>query len=347
MRNRKALIFSVIAMAIIVLFATIEVMAQGSSPPTECTLLFPKGKSQIEITIEPIFSVDGLFPLKITEKTTIEPTPGGGSIDLECIPTYPCIAAPYEISGGKLNVVYLAHDARVVEYYGLRGVGNTSGWQDFAPCDENSFLRSCQDHSYTISAQSDPSSGTQRFVIYYGPGGPADAIGVDVGNVGGGVGSANKLCKLMTPATTDKPTLLTSSTSWKCKNLGNFQTSQGSIVPVTMRYKKEPDGCKVKHENITFYANNPACEVDCSSLPGCVTLPKGQGTKAFRNYCMGTAVGDVGDSCNECMENESGSPQEWWYWNNNQLNYSCFDLANPPSYLCPAACYENAKCPEE
>jgi len=346
MRNRKNLIPSVIAIAIIVLFAATEVMAQGSTPPSECTMAFPaKGKKPpIEITVMPVFSPDGLFPFKITEATTV-PTPEGPPMTLECTGNnYPCIAAPYVIIGGKLNAVWLAHDARVIEQYGLRGIGNTSGWDEFAPCDENSFLRSCQDYSFRITAQSDPSNDTQRFVMYYGPGGPGDALGIDTGNLAGGLGSYTFLCGeygIITPAVTDKPTILTSSTAWKCKNLGNIQTPLG-IVPVTMRYKKEPDGCKVKGENTYFYANNPECEVDCGSVPGCVTLPKGQGTKQFRRYCMGTTVGD---GCDECMENESGSPQEYWYWNNGQLSYSCFDLANPAGgYACPVACYANAKC---
>jgi len=130
---------------------------------------------------------------------------------------------------------------------------------------------------------------------------------------------------------------VTSSSSWKCKNLGNFETPHG-IVPVTMRYKKEPDGCKVNKDNIEFYANNPECVAGCNGLDDCYILPQGQGSKAFRNFCMGT-----GDNCNECMENSSGSPQEYWYWNNGQLRYSCFDLTGP-GYACPTCCYTNASC---
>jgi len=135
---------------------------------------------------------------------------------------------------------------------------------------------------------------------------------------------------------------VTVSSSWKCKNLGNIVTPQGT-VPVTMAYLKEPDGCKVFKENVKVFANNPDCIVPCSEedAPGCVELPQGQGQKAYRKYCMGLGL----NNCNECMENSSGSPQEYWYWNNGQLVYSCFDLTAFPTYACPGECYARAGCP--
>jgi len=136
------------------------------------------------------------------------------------------------------------------------------------------------------------------------------------------------------------PLLVTSSASDECKILGHyFDESKKVWVPVSMYLERELDGCKVKQENIVFYANNPECK-PCESVLGCVVLESQSALPdPKRNYCMALD----GPACNECVENESGSPQEYWYWNNGQLRYSCFDLT-APGYACPTCCYTNASC---
>jgi len=141
-----------------------------------------------------------------------------------------------------------------------------------------------------------------------------------------------------------KPLLVTPSTSEDCLNLGTYQNDQGEYVPVTMSIKKKSD-CTVELVDIYFFANDPACESSTTcklGTPGCKLL----GTiladaDPNQNYCMALE----GSDCNECVQNEEGSPQEYWYWNNGQLVYSCFDLAAPPFYRCPQECYDNAGCP--
>jgi hypothetical protein len=152
----------------------------------------------------------------------------------------------------------------------------------------------------------------------------------------------------LAPECVDLSLKVTPSASEECKILGYYFDETNNVwIPVSMLLKREVDGCTVLSTNVYFFKNEPECQGDKTCTPGtegCNLLQKAEATPdPDRNYCMALD----GPPCNDCVENESGSPQEWWYWNNNQLNYSCFDLANPPSYLCPAACYENAKCPEE
>ena len=322
MQRIKPLLFSAVAIAIVALFAATGVWAQQCGP-SENTADY-----ECNDGVQDNYTVRILEPFPEIAFCTSYPG--------EKCSTYTWSISPTALSHFNLIVERLFLD-KIVDSPGLSldctGRGDTStGADDYAQfLTWNCFIKFSGTANPSVTLRGEfASAPTDWFVKQSNTSAEGD-FGITRGPF---------------PEYLDLSLRVTSSASTECKILGyHFDETNGIWIPTSMLIKREVDGCTVLSSNIHFFKNEPECQGDTTCTPGTAGCNLLQSVEASpnpdRNYCMALE----GPECNDCVENESGSPQEYWYWNNGQLSYSCFDLANPAGgYACPVACYANAKC---
>jgi hypothetical protein len=190
-----------------------------------------KTGDEIEYTIMPVDRL-GAFPFPTTIDDPDYPCPDGYGT---------CIAAAYEVTGGRFNEIWLSFpvDQDKFKVIGVGPANNPSGYVVYPPCSSDGLLNSCFHTQVKISFQTTPSEDNQRFVLYFAPGPDSggDTLGSGRSDFIGGSGSNNLFC----PEGIEVPSTEVTCVEEAFDDKPRIEISQ--FENVLTRTWRNPDGC--------------------------------------------------------------------------------------------------------